>query len=121
MTVADESKISVLSISGVNCVAYASGEQLRISIEAQIKNTGIAHVSFKGVELVASPFLNASIGVLVRHMGIGKFKQVVILEDIPSRLDSVIAQVMKVASAPPPSSDAVKSILEIIKKQDGEN
>jgi len=63
-------KIMAKEIVGSNAISMQSGQMLYEKISKQLISGEVVEIDFKGVELFASPFFNASIGFLIKDINV---------------------------------------------------
>lgn len=68
------SKINVFEIVGKNAISMQSGSALYKKIYPPLKNGDSVELNFEGVLLFASPFFNASIGLVLKDVSIDALK-----------------------------------------------
>lgn len=68
-------KIFVKEIVGENAISMQSGKLLYEKISTPILSGKDVEIDFEGVELFASPFFNASIGLLIKDISITDLQQ----------------------------------------------
>ncbi|MBD8625255.1 STAS-like domain-containing protein [Pseudomonas sp. CFBP 13727] len=90
--------INVKSIVGTNAISMNSGSKLRAAILEEWGSEKIT-LDFSGIDVFASPFLNASIGALLKSKTIGELQSTLIFEGISDHgrrlLNLVIANALK--------------------------
>ncbi|WP_278419980.1 STAS-like domain-containing protein [Stutzerimonas kunmingensis] len=69
------SRIKVFELTGKNAISMQSGEKLYNALQSQLTLNNSLLVDFEGVELFASPFFNASIGLLLKDISIESLQQ----------------------------------------------
>jgi hypothetical protein len=69
------SQIKVFELTGRNAISMQNGERLYNSLRSELISNDSIDVDFKGVELFASPFFNASIGLLLKDISIEILQQ----------------------------------------------
>lgn len=74
--------INVFEIVGKNAISYESGNILHKKIVPLIKSEPSIVIDFNGVEHIASPFFNGSIGPLLGQMSIDDLKRVLSFENL---------------------------------------
>lgn len=77
-------KIKVFSLVGKNAISMTSGEKLYNEIKKHIKGSEVEELDFEGVELFASPFFNASIGLILRDLTISELKEKIVIVNLNS-------------------------------------
>ncbi|EHD0100673.1 STAS-like domain-containing protein [Vibrio vulnificus] len=63
-------KIKVFDLVGKNAISMQSGTKLHDAIAHELLSGGKVEIDFTGVSLFASPFFNASVGVLLKDLSI---------------------------------------------------
>ena len=61
-------KINIFMTLGAYCITLEDGQKVYDVIHPQLKAHENVELDFEGVEIVASPFLNAAIGQLLRDL-----------------------------------------------------
>ena len=67
--------ISVYELVGKNAISMQSGEKLYSKVYPIIMKGEGVELSFEGVSLYASPFFNASIGLLIKDVNVDELMQ----------------------------------------------
>ncbi|CAK3063611.1 MULTISPECIES: STAS-like domain-containing protein [Vibrio] len=62
--------VKVFDLVGKNAISMQSGTKLNNAISSALIEGQIVEIDFSGVSLFASPFFNASVGVLLKDMTI---------------------------------------------------
>ncbi len=75
-------KIKVFDLVGKNAISMSSGEKLFNEIGRHLKRSEIVLLDFEGVELFASPFFNASIGLTLKDISIDELKTKIQIENL---------------------------------------
>ncbi|GIK67561.1 MAG: hypothetical protein BroJett018_53550 [Chloroflexota bacterium] len=61
-------KIDIINLIGEYCITLDDGQQVYDLIHPALDAKEVVELDFTGVEIVASPFLNAAIGQLLRDL-----------------------------------------------------
>lgn len=69
------SEIKVFDLTGKNAISMQSGGRFFGVLQSRLVSEDVIIVNFEGVELFASPFFNASIGLLLKDISIDKLQQ----------------------------------------------
>lgn len=65
-------KIKVFDLIGKNAISMQSGTKLNNAISGTLLKGETVEIDFAGVSLFASPFFNASVGILLKDITIDK-------------------------------------------------
>ncbi|RZR29848.1 STAS-like domain-containing protein [Vibrio vulnificus] len=68
-------KIIVLELVGKNAISMQNGDKLYNAIYTDVLNGESVELDFNGINLFASPFFNASIGLLLKDVTIDALKK----------------------------------------------
>jgi hypothetical protein len=68
-------KIAILKLIGQNAISMQSGSKLYENISTKIFSKEDVELDFSGVDLFASPFFNASVGLLLKDVSVTDFQQ----------------------------------------------
>ncbi|XLX41864.1 STAS-like domain-containing protein [Ectopseudomonas mendocina] len=63
-------QINILELTGKNAISMQNGEKLYAALHKKLESGESIIVNFEGVALFASPFFNASIGLLLKDIPI---------------------------------------------------
>lgn len=92
-------KIIAREAIGTNAISMQSGRRLYELIAGPILGGEAVEVDFDSVELFASPFFNASIGLLIKDININELKEKLIVSNLSpvgkQLLNHVIANAIK--------------------------
>jgi len=61
-------KLEIRSLIGENCITLEDGQKIYDEIHSRLKSKEPVELDFTDVKIVASPFLNAAIGQLLRDV-----------------------------------------------------
>ncbi|MDP2227245.1 MAG: STAS-like domain-containing protein [Moraxellaceae bacterium] len=87
-------RINVLQVVGKNAVSMQSGSILHESIVSALKEGGSVELDFNGIEIFASPFFNASIGLLLKDIDIDQLQEKIKLVNISDLGKGLLNQVV---------------------------
>lgn len=68
-------QIKVFELTGKNAISMQNGEKLYFALHAKLVSGNSVEIDFESVELFASPFFNASIGLLLKDIPIEKLQK----------------------------------------------
>lgn len=92
-------KIIAKEVIGVNAISMQSGQRIYDLIAKSILGGEAVEIDFNSVELFATPFFNASIGLLIKDINIEKLKQRLVFTNLSpvgkELLNHVIANAIK--------------------------
>lgn len=74
--------IRVFELSGKNAVSIQGGNKLHAHIRANVLDGDGVNLDFEGVEIFASPYFNASIGVFLKELTIDELLAKLKIENI---------------------------------------
>lgn len=107
-------RIEVVVIVGENAISMQSGTNLYAQIHDLLKSGERVELDFAGIQLFASPFFNASIGLLLKDIDVNVLQsllKVVNLDKVGHQLlNHVIANAIKFYDKDSRTADAIKSI-----------
>lgn len=91
--------VSVKDIVGVNAISMHSGAKLRGIILSEWEKNDKITLDFSGIDVFASPFLNAGIGALLKKKSIQELQSTLVFEGMSEHgkrlLNLVIANALK--------------------------
>ena len=109
-------KILANEIVGPNAISLQSGKNLYVKISKPLFSNESVVLDFKGVELFASPFFNASIGLLLKDIqleDLQKQLKFVNLSEVGRQLlNHVIGNAIKYYEMESASIDKMKNIIK---------
>lgn len=109
-------KILVTDIVGQNAISMQSGKNLYEKISKPLLSTESVELDFGGVKLFASPFFNASIGLLLKDIQVSdlqKHLSFINLSEVGRQLlNHVIANAIKYYAMEGTSIAAMKKIIK---------
>lgn len=92
-------KIIAREVIGTNAISMQSGRHIYELIAKPLLEGEVVEVDFDSVELFASPFFNASIGLLIKDLNITKLKERLVISNLnqvgKQLLNHVIANAIK--------------------------
>lgn len=92
-------KIIAREVIGVNAISMQSGQNIYELIAKPLLGGETVEVDFDAVELFASPFFNASIGLLIKDVNINELKKRLVVTNLnpvgKQLLNHVIANAIK--------------------------
>lgn len=107
-------KILARDIVGKNAISMQSGKNLYEVISKDLLSGKEVEIDFSGVELFASPFFNASVGLLLKDITVSEMKErlkIVNLTDIGRHLlNHVISNAVKYYDSQTSTAKALESI-----------
>lgn len=75
-------QIKVFELTGKNAISMQSGEKLYVALHAKLVAGNSVAVDFENVALFASPFFNASIGLLLKDIPIEKLQRQLVITNL---------------------------------------
>ncbi len=114
-------KINVHGLVGKNAISMQSGEKLYDKLYPLMKSNEVVELDFSGVSLYASPFFNASIGLLLRDFSVDILMKNLSFSDISDVGRDLLNHVVENAIAYYSSSGAVSKGISDVSSEDGEN
>lgn len=76
-------KVNVVAVAGANCITLAHGQAVYDVIRPRLDRGEAVDLDFTGVAVVASPFLNAAIGRLLRDFDADRLNELVKFSSLP--------------------------------------
>lgn len=81
-------------IGGVNAVSYDAAQKVYPKIEEALKK-GVVELDFSGIKILSSPFLNATVGLLLKERSIKELKETVMITNLPLGGEDTLSKVME--------------------------
>ncbi|AZE47722.1 hypothetical protein C4K04_2038 [Pseudomonas chlororaphis] len=75
-------KIKVFELTGRNAISMQNGEKLYNALHSKLMDGQKIEINFEKVNLFASPFFNASIGLLLKDIEVGNLQKQLSVTDL---------------------------------------
>lgn len=110
-------KIVVADITGGNAISMQSGSRLYDLLYGAMSKSESVELDFSGVEHFASPFFNASIGLLLKDFSVDLLMEKITINNLPEFGLELVNEVIENAITYYDSKDrSAKAMQEIISK-----
>lgn len=107
-------KILAKEVVGKNAISMQSGSNLYEVMSKELLSGKVVEIDFAGVDLFASPFFNASVGLLLRDLTVDELKsrlKIVNLSDVGRHLlNHVITNAIQYYDSKTKTADALETI-----------
>lgn len=114
--------IDILSDFGKNCISISDGQRLYEKIFPALQSGEIVVLNFKGVDILATPFLNSAFGQLLKDFDRNKIKTIVEFRNKPADFDKLLSKVISNAESFYSDPKNKAKMDDLLKKNlDGEN
>ncbi len=84
---------------GVNCITFEDGQKVYEAIYPELRARNPVVLNFVNVKIVASPFLNAAIGQLLRDLAPQDLNEYLKFKNLPALTGSILRRVIENAKA----------------------
>lgn len=114
--------IMIFNDFGPNCISLSEGSTLYLKLIEAMKNGEKTILDFAKVDILATPFLNAAIGQLIKDFPKEKISELIEIKNPPKELGSMLNSVIANAEKFYHGGDAYKkSISETLKRNIGQS
>lgn len=86
--------IEILQDYGKNCISISGGQRLYERIYPLLKNNEKIVLNFKGVDILATPFLNSAFGQLLKDLNRSNILNLIEFRNKPMDFDKTLIKVM---------------------------
>ena len=113
-------KIIISEFICEDCIIQEDVQKVYDKIFSELRNGNSVELDFTNIKVIASPFLNASIGHLIKDISSDDLNRLLIIQNMPASGVEVLKRVIENSKKYYANPDIKKTLDEVLKEQSKE-